>query len=349
MRHLFSSNVIDALAQATCGGFLRTSIILCACLINISLRQVTSTAHDLTFRSDGDGISVFEKDHLVITYQAKAKSQNGKWKRANYLHPVIYPSGQVLTEDFPKDHPHHRGVFWAWHQTWVKDLQYGDAWACERFNWNVVSSKAHRNHTGITITNEVIWESQPSSQQPETDETPESHVLPILLEKNWIHVHPMINTKRIIDISISITAMQEGVRIGGSENVKGYGGFSVRMALDGSENFTSLGEPLEPKTRAIQGGAWVNVSNKETGLTIINDLNNPSVHQGKSDWILRRKSSMQNAAFPGRQPISIDKQTPLRLRYRLVLHNGKASNDELEAISEDFQNTLAPWHHQLPE
>ena len=42
----------------------------------------------------------------------------------------------------------------------------------------------------------------------------------------------MINTKRIIDISISLTAMQEGVRIGGSENVKGYGGFSVRMAAE---------------------------------------------------------------------------------------------------------------------
>ena len=57
---------------------------------------------------------------------------------------------------------------------------------------------------------------------------------------------------------------------------------------------------------------------------------------------------MQNAAFPGRQPISIHKQTPLRLRYRLVLHNGSV-DDELEAISEDFQNALAPWHHQLPE
>ena len=216
----------------------------------------------------------------------------------------------------------------------------------ERFKRNV-SSKAHCNHTGITIINGVIWESQPSSQQPETDETPESHVLPILHEKNWIHVHPMINTKRIIDISISLTAMQEGVRIGGSENVKGYGGFSVRMALDGSQNFTSLGEPLEPKTRAIQGGAWVIVSNKEAGLTIINDLNNPIVHQGKIYWILRGNPACRTA-FPGRQPISIDKQTPTAT-LSVVLHNGKASNDELESISKDFQNTLAPWHHQPPE
>ncbi|MEC8474598.1 MAG: DUF6807 family protein [Planctomycetota bacterium] len=349
MSHLFFNDVIDALAQATRRGCLRTAIIFCACLSSVSLRPVTSSAHELTFRSDGDGTSIFEQGQLVITYQATVKSQKGKWKRANYLHPVIFPSGEVLTEDFPKDHPHHRGVFWAWHQAWVKDLRYGDGWACERFNWNVVSSKAHRNHFGITIANDVIWESLPSSQQSETDETPKSHTLPILHEKNWIHVHPMINTKRIIDISISLTAIQEGVRIGGSENVKGYGGFSVRMALDGSENFTSLGEALEPTIQAIQGGPWVNISNKGTGLAIINDLNNPSVHQGKSDWILRRKYSMQNAAFPGRQPISIDNQKPLRLRYRLVLHNGKALADELEAISKDLQNTLTPWHHQLPE
>ena len=33
--------------------------------------------------------------------------------------------GQVLTEDFPADHLHHRGIFWAWHQVYVGEKAMG--------------------------------------------------------------------------------------------------------------------------------------------------------------------------------------------------------------------------------
>src|SRR5450756_1344739 len=35
-------------------------------------------------------------------------------RRSSYLHPVYAPDGTLLTDDFNKDHPHHRGIFWAW-------------------------------------------------------------------------------------------------------------------------------------------------------------------------------------------------------------------------------------------
>ena len=34
--------------------------------------------------------------------------------RSNYIHPVYGPSGELLTRDWSKDHPHHRGIYWAW-------------------------------------------------------------------------------------------------------------------------------------------------------------------------------------------------------------------------------------------
>ena len=36
--------------------------------------------------------------------------------RSTYLHPVYaLPDGTpCVTDDFNKDHPHHRGIFWAW-------------------------------------------------------------------------------------------------------------------------------------------------------------------------------------------------------------------------------------------
>jgi hypothetical protein len=35
-------------------------------------------------------------------------------RRACYLHPVWTPGGTIVTDDFPADHYHHRGIFWAW-------------------------------------------------------------------------------------------------------------------------------------------------------------------------------------------------------------------------------------------
>ena len=51
------------------------------------------------------------------------KAKDGKLARANYVHPLLDLDGEPLTEDFPADHPHHRGVFWAWHQVRIGGRQ----------------------------------------------------------------------------------------------------------------------------------------------------------------------------------------------------------------------------------
>ena len=34
--------------------------------------------------------------------------------RSDYIHPLYGLNGEVLTLDWPVDHPHHRGIYWAW-------------------------------------------------------------------------------------------------------------------------------------------------------------------------------------------------------------------------------------------
>src|SRR5690606_4704442 len=38
------------------------------------------------------------------------------FKRSGFLHPVRTPSGRVVTADFPADHAHQHGIFFAWKQ-----------------------------------------------------------------------------------------------------------------------------------------------------------------------------------------------------------------------------------------
>ena len=52
-------------------------------------------------------------NHGVITDE-KVPARDSRRSRACYIHPLWGLNGEVLTDDFPKDHYHHHGVFWAW-------------------------------------------------------------------------------------------------------------------------------------------------------------------------------------------------------------------------------------------
>ena len=63
-------------------------------------------------------------NHGVITSQ---KAPNAKG-RSSYFHPVYGLDGEVLTDDFPKDHVNHRGLHWAWPHIKIDDQEV-DLWS----------------------------------------------------------------------------------------------------------------------------------------------------------------------------------------------------------------------------
>jgi hypothetical protein len=47
-------------------------------------------------------------------------------------------------------------------------------------------------------------------------------------------------------------------------------------------------------------------------------------------WILRAKSSMQNAAFPGNGTVPVLTSVPLVLKYSLLVYSGKMNDRKIE-------------------
>src|SRR6056300_243087 len=70
---------------------------------------------------NSEGTYFTEGNDSILKYQIAEKSLNGTYNRANYIHPLYTLDGDILTEDFPEDHLHHRGIFWAWHQLNIGD------------------------------------------------------------------------------------------------------------------------------------------------------------------------------------------------------------------------------------
>ena len=69
-----------------------------------------------------------------------------------------------------------------------------------------------------------------------------------------------INTGRIeegcrsVDFRITLEALVEGVRIGGSDDEKGYGGFSARIRTPDDLKFISGNGPVVPQNLQIRAG-----------------------------------------------------------------------------------------------
>ncbi|WP_297089590.1 DUF6807 family protein [uncultured Draconibacterium sp.] len=284
----------------------------------------------LTMKKETDGIRIVDGNSDVLFYQVQPKSKNGKFERCNYVHPLWGIDGQVLTEDFPADHLHHRGVFWSWHQVWIDDKRIGDPWELSDFEQDIseVEFIKEADQT-VWIRSEVLWLSDKWKIN--------GRKAPYLKEKVGIHVHKRVGQYRKIDFEIQLLALEENLRLGGSEDEKGYGGFSVRLALPDDVGFIGKKGTIEPQNTAVSSPGFVQVkgsmgqNNSTAGIIIVDEATNPDFPQ---QWILRAKNSMQNVAWPGANPVSLSTTEPLVLNYSLIVHAGKMKTKKIIKIIE---------------
>lgn len=274
-----------------------------------------------------DGFEVTEHGATVLHYQLKPKSLDGTFTRSNYIHPLSDLDGNVITEDFPEDHKHHRGIFWAWHQVWVGDQKIGDPWLCKDFDWVTKSRGLNYNSDhSVTVSATVEWQSDMLQDAGGVR-------IPIAEEKVQVIVYPREQQYRVVEFRLAFQALLPDVRMGGSEDEKGYGGFSPRIKLNENQRFVSAGTDIEPVKNAIQAGPWVDISDGQVGVAILAHPSNPGSPEA---WILRRARSMQNARFPGEVPVRLPTDKPLVQRYQLVIHSGNADDISLNNLHQDF-------------
>lgn len=280
------------------------------------------------FIREPGGIRVIEGGKDVLFYRTQPLSIDGQFERSNYIHPLYGMEGEVLTEDFPEDHLHHRGIFWAWHQVRIGDQKVGDAWECRDFIWELQAVDLQASDSLPSLNSHLVWKS-PSY----TDRTGRS--VPFMEEKLRISIHPGEAGYRVMDFEIALRALVPGLLLGGSEDEKGYGGFSVRLKLPPDVHFLSEAGAIEPSETAVRAGNWMDISGSmglnggRAGIVIISCN---AFGQDGTPWILREKASMQNAVFPGRDPIPIPQENPLVLRYRLLVYKGKLSPEEIDSL-----------------
>ena len=128
-----------------------TLIVLLGCGTTFNARFV--------FEKTPQGIVLYENKQPVFFYQKEPKTPDGVNYFNNYLHPLFSLEGDTLTEEFPSDHPYHRGIFWAWHQLYVNDESVGDGWIMDNISQDVVELKTKVNKSSAQLSLSVLWKS----------------------------------------------------------------------------------------------------------------------------------------------------------------------------------------------
>ena len=275
------------------------------------------------------GFTFFSDDRAVLFYQQAPVTEHNH-TRAGYVHPLIGLDGEVLTEVFPEDHRHHQGVFWAWHQLWVGDRKIGDPWVTK--DHLVVVKRAEIVEQGpmfATLDVQAEWTSSA------LDDSGDAKA--IVAEQTRIRVFRAVGDAQYVDFTIQLTPLVPDVKIGGSEDVKGYSGFTVRVKPPQDMVIQDASGVLE-KDAVQTTSLWADVSGsfgegKTSGVAI---LSHPSSTAFPSRWVLRHYG-MQNVAYPGREPIPLSPERPLVIRHRLVLHRGNTQQARIVDHQREYE------------
>ena len=250
--------------------------------------------------------------------------------RSDYIHPLYGFDVEELTKDWPIDHPHHRGIYWAWPEVEYKG-ERGDLHALQKvFARPTGKCEGLDGPDFAQITAENLWHW----------EDREAIVREVAIIRAW-HEN---ESSRFIDLSFQITALKEGVTIARRET-KLYGGLNVRLNSVKDQQIVFHTDPVGTLSRK----AWADLfgtfegGKKPTGLAIFQNPENPDY---PGDWVKYPELNWFQPTFPAAETrYSLKTDKPLILKYRLWIHAG--ATDE-KGLSNMWNRSLTlPGPHSL--
>lgn len=227
--------------------------------------------------------------------------------RGDYLHPLYGPDGEELTADWNQDHPHHRGMYWAWPEVGFNG-ETGDLHALQRVFARSSGTPVLRRAADwaeLEAENRWLWEEQK----------------PIVREVAVIRAWQAGPHGRFIDLTLRFEALVDGVTLARRETTA-YGGLNLRLApIQGM----SLSHYADPQT-AVPRMAWQAAAGTWKGsrqaltLAIFEHSSNPGY---PGDYIEYPALPWFQPTFPpAGQRHALDPAKPLVLRYRIWICGG---------------------------
>ena len=183
------------------------------------------------------------------------KKQRYARARSGYIHPLYGPHGEELTADWNRDHPHHRGIYWAWPEVQYNS-EMGDLHALQRV-WarprGEVAISQGSNWVELVANSIWMWEDD----------------VPIVREKATIRAWRAEEAGRYIDLALEFEALEDGVTLA-RRRTQNYGGLNIRLAPIANMKLIHHADPDDADPRmAWQAalGTWRDAAKPATKTT----------------------------------------------------------------------------------
>lgn len=232
--------------------------------------------------------------------------------RCCYLYPVYAPNGVEVADDFPKDHPHHRGISWMWPVVVVDGKTY-DLWTIR----------------GILDHFEKWEKKRAGKDEAELAYQGGWYVgdRKVVQENVDIVAHAVADGRRDLDITVTLHSVGGAeVSIGGThEHDKGYGGaLEIRFAPRTDTRINSAAQQDAPDSDRVPA-AWAELTGdfggKVATTRVTEDPSNPGFPNG---WCLRHYGYV-GVEYPGLELRRLDGTIPLTMKFRVSLSGSTAS------------------------
>ena len=279
--------------------------------------------------SDGQA-PVLVYNHGVITNEQVPKSDLRR-SRGCYIHPLWGLGGEVLTDDFPKDHYHHHGVFWTWPHIGVE-------------------GKEHSLWDGSTIRDAFVrWICRQTG--------PVAAVLAVengwfvgdkkvMIERVWMRTFRVSSDTRVLDLEFTWIPTDKPVTLQGAEG-KSYGGLTVRFAPR-SQQDTVITVPSGRTTEDLPDTplAWADFTSRLGDAAALSGAAifvHPQHPDYPPTWLTRHYGAMC-VGWPGVKARTFEPGKPVRLDYRIWIHKSAVELDGLKgAYGAYVTATKAEW------
>lgn len=256
------------------------------------------------------------------------------FQRGGYIHPVRTLNGKLVTDDFPPNHLHHHGVWWAWTKTGFEGRQ-PDFWNMGegkgRVEFVALDDRwSGHVHGGFTARHQFVDLTGPKPA--------------VALNERWdVRIYNISDTAGreslwIFDLTSTQTcATTNALKLPEYH----YGGIGLRgnWAWNGKDKcffLTSEGETDREKAHATRA-RWCDMSGRvdgaEVGLAILCHPENfrapqpMRVHPSEPFFCYAPQQAGDMEIAPGQPYVS---------RYRFVVHDGPPDKEVLERLWNDY-------------
>lgn len=270
---------------------------------------LVATDSPFAFRETGPGrLELSESGRPVFVYNFGPQLKPGvpeDRRRCCYLHPVWTPEGTIVTDDFPADHYHHRGIFWAWPRVTVAG-QTRDLWSLRGIEHRFIRWHAR----------EVF----PDRARLEVENGWFAEGRQVLRERVAVTAHRAQGKTRRMEFSLVFDALEPLQITGEPDQQKGYGGFSIRF---GPRRQTLLRSDtgIEKQDSNMARHAWAELegdfAGRRAAVRIEIDPGHPGYPNG---WCLRHYGFL-GVNYPGLETLTLNPGRPLGLSYHVVIQD----------------------------